>query len=264
MRCFKLTLAYDGAAYAGWQVQRGARTVQQQLEQAVTRICGQSGRVVASGRTDAGVHALGQVVSFQADTRLAPHELRAALNANTPPDIRIWELSEADASFHALRDAVSKRYRYVIRDDDGPDTFTRGYAWHCRYRLDEQAMAAAAQVLIGRHDFACFEASGSPRATSVRTVSDLVVQRQGTEQLGPFDPVRLVVEVEANGFLYNMVRNIVGSLVEIGRGRQPVHWLSQVVASRDRKRAGPTAPAQGLFLVYVRYEGPNVSTAGGC
>lgn len=256
MPCFKLTVAYDGTAYAGWQVQRGARTVQEELERAVARICGRRTRVVASGRTDAGVHALGQVVSFRAETRLTEEQFRSALNANTPPDILVREVSEASPTFHALRDATSKRYRYVIQDSVTPDIFSRPYAWHCRGRLDEAAMRDAARVLVGRHDFASFEAAGSPRASSVRNVSELLVRRQGSGALGPFDPHRLVIEVEADGFLYNMVRNIVGTLVEIGRGAQPVDWIRSVLDARDRKLAGPTAPAHGLFLVYVRYDEP--------
>jgi tRNA pseudouridine38-40 synthase len=218
--------------------------------------------VVGSGRTDAGVHALGQVASFQADTRLASGELRAALNAHTPHDIRAIDLDEAAPTFHALRDATSKRYRYVIRDAAAPDTFTRGYAWHLRRALNERAMVAAAEQLIGRHDFACFQAAGSPRASTVRNVTDLRVTRCGEHLLGPFDPRRLTIEIEADGFLYNMVRNIAGTLVEVGQGRRSANRISELLASRDRKKAGPTAPAHGLFLVFVHYDEPHRGTEG--
>lgn len=254
MRWFKLTLAYDGTAYAGWQIQVGQRTIQGELEGALARLGGQRIPVVASGRTDAGVHALGQVVSFSARLRLSTDELRAALNATTPPDILVREVQETAAGFHAIRDARSKRYRYVVHDDLLPDVFAGNYAWHVRHTLDEQAMRRAAALLVGRHDFSSFEAAGSPRASSVRTVSDLQVQRRGRAPFDPLEPRRLVIEIEADGFLYNMVRNIVGSLVEIGRGKQPVAWLEDVLAARDRRLAGATAPPQGLFLMHVCYD----------
>ena len=160
----------------------------------------------------------------------------------------IREVREAPDGFHAIRDAIRKRYRYVVQDGPMRDVFERAYAWHFPHRLDVQAMQAAAAVLLGRHDFSSFEAAGSPRASSVRTIYELTVQRRTGDFLD-----RVFVEVEADGFLYNMVRNIVGSLVEVGRGRQPVSWIAEVLAARDRKRAGMTAPPQGLFLVSVDY-----------
>jgi tRNA pseudouridine38-40 synthase len=248
MRTFRLILSYDGAAYAGWQVQASARTIQAELEAALRQVTGEKIRAVASGRTDAGVHALGQVVSFSSDTRLPTDVLRKALDANLPKDIVVREVREAPAGFHAIRDALRKRYRYVVQDGPIRDVFSRAYAWCFPQRLDVQAMHAAAAVLLGRHDFASFEAAGSPRASSVRTIYELTVERQGGDFLD-----RIVFEVEADGFLYNMVRNIVGSLVEVGRGRQAPAWIAEVLAARDRKLAGMTAPPQGLFLVSVDY-----------
>lgn len=249
MRFLKLTLAYDGTAYAGWQVQPGQPTIQTALEEALQKITGESIRAVASGRTDAGVHAIGQVVSLSTDSQIPAGELQRALNGNTPLDIVVLDVAEAPDGFHAIRDAVSKRYRYVIQDGPLRDVFARNYAWHVVPRpLDLAAMRTAARQLVGTHDFASFEASGSERATSVRTVSDLDLERC---EANGFD--RIVLEIQADGFLYNMVRNIVGTLVEVGRGAQPPEWVGQVLAAKDRKLAGPTAPPQGLFLLHVEY-----------
>lgn len=247
-RTFKLTIAYDGGAYAGWQFQPGCATVQEALERALARITGSAVRVVASGRTDAGVHALGQVVSFAGDCRLPAAVLQRALNAELPRDIAVRSVDEAPAGFHAIRDAVRKRYRYVLRDGRVPDVFQRNYAWQVRERLDVDAMQRAAQLLVGTHDFASFETSGSERQSSVRTVEELTLRRSAA------DPDQIVLEVAADGFLYNMVRTIVGTLVEIGRGARDQAWLGQVLAARDRRAAGQTAPPQGLFLVSVDYE----------
>ena len=248
MRSLKLTLAYDGTAYAGWQVQPGQPTVQAALETALERITGRQVRAVASGRTDAGVHALGQVVSCAADCRLAVDPLRRALNANLPPDIRVLRVEDAPEGFHAIRSAVAKRYRYVLQDGPLPDVFLRHYSWFVPVRLDEQAMHRAARALVGTHEFSSFQASGGERASSVRTVGELIVRRVGDEPSH-----KVWVEIEANGFLYHMVRNIVGSLVEVARGSRAEDWLAQVLAAQDRRQAGRTAPARGLFLLRVDY-----------
>ncbi|MBN1590480.1 MAG: tRNA pseudouridine(38-40) synthase TruA [Pirellulales bacterium] len=277
MRTLKLTLAYDGTAYAGWQVQPGKTTVQGTLEAALSKVTGHFVRVLASGRTDAGVHARGQVVGFQTGSELAPDVLQKALNAVLPPDVAVLDVAEAAEGFHAIRDAVRKRYRYVIHDGPVRDVFGRAYAWHCRRRLDDEAMHRAAQVLSGTHDFSSFETSGAPRVSSVRTVSHISVGRAGdcpvfrptdaTSQnradrktgLSPsgddssVDEHFLLIDVEADGFLYNMVRTIVGTLVEVGRGAEPEHWVGQVLEATDRRRAGPTAPPEGLFLMQVDY-----------
>ncbi|HVX63563.1 MAG TPA: tRNA pseudouridine(38-40) synthase TruA [Pirellulales bacterium] len=249
MRTLKLTLAYDGAAYAGWQWQQGPRTLQGEFEAALARITGESIRVTASGRTDAGVHALGQVVSFQTSSDLSAAVLQKALNAELPDDMAVLNAADVRDGFHAIRDAVGKRYRYFINDGRVRDVFRRQYAWHYRRPLDEAAMHRAAQSLVGRHDFTSFETTGSQRASSVRTVSEICVARAGEGS-----PGLLTVEIEADGFLYNMVRSIVGTLVEVGRGERPETWPAEVLAACDRRTAGMTAPAQGLFLVCVEYE----------
>jgi tRNA pseudouridine38-40 synthase len=248
MTTFRLTLAYDGSDFAGWQWQPNMRTVQGELEAALERITGQRSKCVASGRTDAGVHALGQVVSFTSDTYLAPPVLTKALNAELPEDMLVFEVASAPVGFHALRDAVRKRYRYVIEDGRLRDLFARRYLWHVYQRLDGEAMRDAAAPLLGTHDFTSYETSGSPRLTTVRTVLDLVVERRQADLTD-----RIIIEVEADGFLYNMVRNIVGTLIEVGKGKQPPTWPAEVLALRDRTQAGMTAPPQGLFLVGVEY-----------
>ena len=247
-RTFRLTLSYDGTAYAGWQVQASGRTIQAELEAALLQVTGERIRAVASGRTDAGVHALGQVASFGSETRLPADVLRKALDANLPRDIVVLEVREAPAGFHAIRDALRKRYRYVIQDGPIRDVFGRAYAWYFAQPLDVETMRTAAQALLGRHDFSSFEAAGSPRVSSVRTIYDVSVERRAGDFLE-----RVIFEVEADGFLYNMVRNLVGSLVEVGCGRQGPSWIAEVLAARDRKQAGITAPPQGLFLVSVDY-----------
>ncbi|HEY5315267.1 MAG TPA: tRNA pseudouridine(38-40) synthase TruA [Pirellulales bacterium] len=253
-RTFKLTLAYDGTAYAGWQLQAGHPTLQGALEAALADLTGNLVRVIGSGRTDSGVHALGQVVSFTADTPLTPDALTRALNARLPDDIAVLTAEEAAPGFHAIHDAVAKRYRYVLHDGRVRDVFSQRYAWHLRTRVDADLMHQAAQHWLGRHDFKSFQSSGSRRITTERTVSDISVVR-GWHGDGDL----VVLEVEADGFLYNMVRAMVGTLVTIGRGKQPIDWAGEVLAAGNRKLAGMTAPAHGLFMLHVRY-----APGGGC
>lgn len=245
-RSFKLTVAYDGTDFAGWQRQPDRRTVQGDLEAAWRAVTNRPASIMASGRTDAGVHALGQVASVDSDTLLSAERLCAALNAHLQNDLVVLEVIEVRPGFHALRDTVRKRYRYVIQDGRTPDIFARRYAWHVRYALDERRMDEAAQALAGTHDFDSFESTGSQRLTTRRTIFDIEVARPD-----PAAPHRVTIEVEADGFLYNMVRNITGTLVAVGRGRHDVAWVAEVLAARDRKRAGMAAPPQGLFLVRV-------------
>jgi len=252
MTTFRLTLAYDGSEFSGWQRHPGRRTVQEELEATLERITGTRPKCIASGRTDAGVHALGQVVSFKSETRLTPDVLARALNAELPEDLLVFEVTRAPDGFDALRDAMRKRYRYVIEDGPVRDLFDRRYLWHIYQRLNVPAMQKAAATLVGTHDFISFQTSGSSRLTTTRTVFDLVVERRAAELTD-----RIIIEVEADGFLYNMVRNIVGTLVQVGKGKEPPEWPAQVLAMRDRRKAGMTAPAQGLFLVGVEY--PEIS-----
>jgi tRNA pseudouridine38-40 synthase len=270
MRTFKLTLAYDGTNYSGWQSQPGRVTVQGTLERALAKVAGEAIRVVASGRTDAGVHALGQVVSLRSQTRLEPAVLLKALNSELPPDVAVRAADLAADDFHAIASARRKRYRYVLCDGPVRDVFARHYCWHPHGRLDEAAMHSSAQPLAGTHDFSSFETAGSERSTSVRTVFEIAVARgqggaaglpgtaPGTGRPTDATPAEyggelVTVEIEADGFLYNMVRAIVGTLVEVGQGRRDEAWPHEVLRARDRRAAGRTAPPQGQFLVRVEY-----------
>jgi tRNA pseudouridine38-40 synthase len=255
MRTFKLTLAYDGSDFAGWQWQPNKRTIQGEVQAAIERVTQEKCKCFASGRTDAGVHALGQVVSFDSPTYLSGPALTKALNAELPEDLFVFEVQEASPGFHAQRDALRKRYRYVIEDGRQRDLFDRRYVWHIYQRLNVEAMQQAAQSLLGTHDFASFETSGSQRLTTTRTIFDLLVERRPAELTD-----RVIIEVEADGFLYNMVRNIVGTLVAVGKGKEPISFAADALAAHDRTRAGMTAPAQGLFLVGVEY--PEILDSG--
>jgi len=248
VRTIKLILAYDGTAYAGWQVQPERTTLQGVLEAAIEKLTGVPTRTAASGRTDSGVHALGQVVTFNTESHHPVEVFQRALNAELPPDVAVLSAIEAAPGFHARRDAVRKRYRYVLYDGPVRDVFSRRYAWHVHQPLDVDAMHRAAAALAGTHDFSSFESSGAERASSVRTVYDISVRREPAPR-----EEFLRVEVEANGFLYNMVRAIVGTLVEVGRKARPESWPGEVLEATDRSAGGQTAPPQGLFLVEVEY-----------
>jgi tRNA pseudouridine38-40 synthase len=244
MRNIKLILCYDGTDFHGWQRQPGLRTVQEALEEALERLTGVRPGTTASGRTDAGVHALGQAVHFLTVSRHSTETFVRALNAMLPRDVRVLEAREMPQSFHATLDARSKRYRYVIDNARIASPFQLRYRWHVPHPLDAAAMGRAAKSLLGRHDFRSFETDWPNRMSSVRTIVDLAVERQGES---------VAIEVEADGFLYNMVRSIVGTLVLVGAGKRPESWVAEALAAESRVEAGPTAPPQGLFLVVVRY-----------
>jgi tRNA pseudouridine38-40 synthase len=242
---FRLVLSYDGTDFSGWQTQPSQRTVQQTLEEAIASITReQRVRVNASGRTDTGVHALGQVVNFHSQTKLSAEVLHRAINANLPDDVVIRNCEVVPDAFDANRDAVRKLYRYVIHDGPVPELFLRRYCHRSRHPLDAEAMARAARALAGTHDFRCFETEWPNRASSVRTITHVSVSRLGEW---------VWLDVEADGFLYNMVRAIAGTLMNVGRGFWPEEEVAAIVASGDRTRAGPTAPAAGLFLMRVTY-----------
>lgn len=251
MRFFKLTLAYDGTHFTGWQRQPRRRTVQGVLEETLRKILQEKVLCKSSGRTDSGVHALAQVVAFQSATRHPPEAITKALNAELPEDMFVFEVSEALPEFHPIRDAVRKRYRYVIQDGRVRDIFDRQYVWQIHRRLDVEAMQQAARHLVGTHDFMSFESHGSSRLTTVRTIHELLVERREAERTD-----RVIIEVEADGFLYNMVRNIAGTLMQIGKGKHSVDWPLEILAAKDRRACGMTAPPQGLFLMWVEYSSP--------
>jgi tRNA pseudouridine38-40 synthase len=250
MRNLKLTIRYDGTDFYGWQTQPGRRTVQETLEKAIVEItCEERVRANVSGRTDAGVHAVAQVANVFTSSKLSCETLLKAINAKLPQDVAIRELVEAPQSFCANKDALRKMYRYVIQEGRVLDPFMRKYAWFVRQTLDVEAMRRASQCLVGRHDFRCFESEWPNRLTSVRTITRLSVNR-----FGEF----IWIDVEADGFLYNMVRAITGSLVQVGRGFWPETQIADVLIAMDRKLAGPTAPPEGLFLMRVTY--PDLSS----
>lgn len=253
-RWFKMTVAYDGTLYCGWQVQPNGVTVQSMLEGAIAKICREQIRVTGSGRTDSGVHALAQVASFSLQTwRAGATDLCRALNSQLPTDIVISEIVDAPEDFHAIREAIGKRYRYQLQVGGIRDAFEYKYRWLVLGPIDVEAMREAAQHLIGKHDFASFQAAGADRKTSVRHVRDLVILDQQSRAGEACQSRYLAIEVEADGFLYNMVRNIVGTLVEVGRGKQTPSWVKQVLQAADRAQAGPTAPPHGLFMLHVDY-----------
>jgi tRNA pseudouridine38-40 synthase len=246
----KLVLSYDGSDFHGWQTQPGLRTVQATLEQAIGQITGEKVFANASGRTDTGVHALGQVVNFHTNTRHSPHVLLRAINAHLPADVVVLATEEVEEEFDACRHARRKLYRYVLHDGPVPDVFQRRYACHVPYALDVSAMQEAARPLRGRHDFHSLETEWPNRKTSVRTITCLDVRRRGEF---------IWIEVEADGFLYNMVRTIAGTLLNVGRGYWPAGHVLEILKAQDRRLAGPTAPAHGLFLVRVTYDAPGAT-----
>lgn len=245
MQTFKITVAYDGTDFIGWQRQPAGTSIQGLIEDAVRELDGRAVTVIGAGRTDAGVHALAQVAAFALERAIEPGTLVRAINFRLPPSVRVLTAEPASDSFHARFDAKTKTYRYRIWNAEVLSPFERPYAWHIIDQLDVDAMRAAAGLLDGRHDFASFQGTGSDAATTERTILHSALRTS--------HPALIEYDVTGTGFLRHMVRNIVGSLVEVGRGRMPPAWIGEVLAARDRTRAGRTAPAAGLFLVGVNY-----------
>jgi tRNA pseudouridine38-40 synthase len=256
MSTFRIVLAYDGTDYIGWQRQASGTSIQGLIEDALRELDGRDVSVAGAGRTDAGVHALGQVASFSLERTIEPLTVLRSLNAKLPADIRVRTAETAPPDFHARFDARAKTYRYRIWNGEVVNPFERRYVWHMVSPLDVEAMASAARILEGTHDFAAFQGAGSDASTTVRTITQSTIESiQPTIQSAVRDPQSALIEftIAGDGFLRHMVRAIVGSLVEIGRGRQPASWLGEVLASRRRERAGQTAPPHGLALVAVDY-----------
>lgn len=249
-RTIRLRLAYEGTRYSGWQIQPGRETVQGALAEAIRRVSGEDLVPRGSSRTDAGVHALDQVAAFTTESPLEPEVWVRALNAHLPPDVTVTAGDLAPAGFDPVDAAVRKRYRYRIHDAAPKPVLTRHLVWRWRGRLDVAAMQAAAPALEGEHDFTSFETTPSTRRSKVRTIHRLAVDRTEVPDAGPAGEVW--IEVEGNGFLYNMVRIIAGSLVMVGAGRRGPGWLAEALAARSRPAAGPTAPPQGLVLVSIQ------------
>jgi len=251
-RNIKLLIAYQGTNYRGWARQKDVGTVQETIEQTLSELLGKPVKIQGASRTDAGVHADGQVANFTAEGSHIPTEAFAEiLNGRLPPDIAIRESTEVPEEFHASRDALFKTYHYRIYNSHEKDVHLHHFRWQMGYPLDLAAFNAAAHFLIGTHDFQGFTSAKDTRENAVRTVLDATACWS--------DDHELIFKITANRFLYLMVRNIVGTLVEIGRGRWPAERVAQIIAAKDRAQAGPTAPPQGLCLKRIEY--PKIFTS---
>ena len=267
-RNIMLTIAYDGTNYRGWQIQPNGLTVQECIERATEKLMGTRHKVMSSSRTDSGVHALGQVASFVTESKIPAEQMRRALQRFLPDDIAIVKVQDVSSEFHATYSAVRKRYRYLIYDGPVLPPFLRTQVMKTRRMLDVAAIREALPGLLGTHDFRCFETSYPNKSTSVRTVMEATVKRiphwaiwnpehnwqppGARPHEDPSSPL-ICFEIMADGFLYNMVRAIVGSLIRVGTGPWKPEYIAEVVASMDRAKAGSTAPPEGLYLVQVDY-----------
>jgi tRNA pseudouridine38-40 synthase len=252
MRTIKLILQYDGTNYAGWQIQENAVTVQELLEKALATVLRERVRVSGASRTDSGVHALGQVAAFTTENVIPLQKVHRALNGILPPDIRVMETAEVSQGF-VPKYAREKKYRYAFAHGGIISPFQNRYAWHIHENLDLEAMQKAALALIGKHDFSSFVAAGGAEKEPVRTVFDISLGRGGIISTCAENDNVFHFDFAANGFLYKMIRNIVGTLIEIGRGKLTAADMNKILNARDRTAAGPTAPAHGLCLVSVHY-----------
>lgn len=244
MRNVKLTLEYDGGRYSGWQLQANQLTVQGEVEAALSRITAAPVRTIASGRTDAGTHALGQVVNFRTESTIDNASLVRGANALLPHDIAVRKAEDVPPDFHARYSALSKTYRYLILNRKEPSPFYRSYAWHIPYHLDMDAMAASLLLFKGKRDCSSFRAVSSSDRNPIRNILRVAIERKG-------DFISL--ELEADSFLRHMVRIIVGTIVDVGRGRLTPEDVERILEVRDRAAAGPTATAKGLYLMEVNY-----------
>lgn len=250
MRTLKITLSYDGTDFSGWQIQPSSETIQGALATAIGRVTGEKVLPQGSGRTDAGVHALGQVASFTLESPIPTANLRVALNDALSPSIRVLDVSEAERGFHACKSAQAKTYRYRTYRADICPPFLARYVWHHPYPLDEGAMQDAARFVLGEHDFTSFAAVDPERGredepvSNIRTISSSSWRREGEE---------LIYTVRGSGFLHHMVRNLVGTFVLVGKGSLLPKDISRILVAKNRSAAGATVPGSGLFLVDVEY-----------
>ena len=240
----KLTIAYDGTHFKGWQRQANGKTIQGEIEKAIEKVFGKHHVLYGASRTDSGVHAKAQVANFKINSSIPTSKIPTALNACLSEDIAIIKAEEAGADFHSRFDAKIKHYRYFILNSRNRDPFNEKYSWRVPYKLNVPLVRKEAKVLIGKHDFKSFQATDKIERSSVRKISRLSIKKEKNQ---------LIVDIEADGFLYNMVRNIVGTLVDIGRGYLPEGSMKKILKAKDRTKAGPTAPAKGLFLVEAKY-----------
>jgi tRNA pseudouridine38-40 synthase len=255
MRYIKLLLEYDGTGYHGWQSQTSGGTVQDIVRAMILSVTGEEVKLTAASRTDAGVHALGQAAVFGTESELGADVIMRALNAKLPADIRIMEAGETNSDFHPRYDAGRKSYFYLISADRRHSAFLHRYLWYVHSALDTRRMAEAASLVLGEHDFSSFRGSGCGAKHPVRTVysADITRLDEISFMTATFRGNFIRFRIEGNAFLRHMVRNIVGTLVEVGKGKMSIETFSRVLQSRDRTIAGPTAPAQGLFLEKIVY-----------
>lgn len=258
MRTLRLVIEYDGTDFHGWQKQPEVRTVQGCLEQALEQLLGETVRTTAAGRTDAGVHALGQTVSLQAGSSIPVENLARALNAVLPPDVAVVHAEQAVADFNARFNATGKLYRYQIVPSGRRSAFLDRMVWHCPFPLDLDLMREGARGLLGEHDFRAFARDADSNESCVRCLHSVEIRETPPQSIprGLHEDRDVVsIEVEGDAFLWNMVRSIAGTLVDVGRGKLPPSQVAEIVASGDRSRVGPTLPPQGLALVRVDYTG---------
>lgn len=255
MKNIRLLIEYDGTNYHGWQRQKGHATLQEIIEDRLFRITGERAALISASRTDAGVHAIGQVASFRTNSNLEPMTLQRALNATLPEDIRILNAERTAEAFHPRHDALSKSYFYIISNTIFSSVFLYRYAWRVPYSLDLYEMKKAGDSLLGRHDFSAFRGAGCGAKSTVREITSLNIEKVSSIDFmtAKINGNFIKITVEANAFLRHMVRNILGTLVEIGRGEMTVNSVSEAIELRDRRKTGPTAPAHGLFLERVNY-----------
>lgn len=255
MKNIRLLIEYDGTNYHGWQRQKGHATLQEIIEDRLFRITGERAALISASRTDAGVHAIGQVASFRTNSNLEPMTLQRALNATLPEDIRILNAERTAEAFHPRHDALSKSYFYIISNTIFSSVFLYRYAWRVPYSLDLYEMKKTGDSLLGRHDFSAFRGAGCGAKSTVREITSLNIEKVSSIDFmtAKINGNFIKITVEANAFLRHMVRNILGTLVEIGRGEMTVNSVSEAIELKDRKKTGPTAPAHGLFLERVNY-----------
>jgi tRNA pseudouridine38-40 synthase len=255
MRNIKLTIQYDGTDYSGWQVQQNGTTIQGLLESAVNKVTGENIRITGAGRTDAGVHAFDQVAVFKTSSKLEPEIITNALNANLPMDIRVINVKEVSDDFHPRFNAKNKTYSYLISSTGPYSIFLRRYSWQMAWQLDCAAMNKAAKHLIGKNDFSSFQASGCSAKHPVREIIQIEIDDLKSAGFMGFilDAPLIKISIKANAFLRHMARNIVGTLVKVGKGRLQPDDMIEILKLKDRDKAGPTAPACGLFLEKIIY-----------
>lgn len=243
MRNIMLTIEYEGTNYVGWQKQKNSLAIQEVIEKAISSITQEEVDLTASGRTDSGVHALGQVANFKTHSKIPADKIPGAINSKLPEDISILEAKEVSIDFHSRYSAIRKRYRYAILNSKYKRPIYRKFSYNINYKLDFDKMKIEARHLIGEHDFRSFMSSGSSIISTVRTIYDVTIEKEGD---------LIILEIEGNGFLYNMVRIITGTLIDIGREKINIS-LDEIIKSKNRNKAGHTAPSTGLFLKKVYY-----------